>query len=83
MEILIKTDNRTDLTLDELSMCEFAVREKVGDAFVEGYFKNGRDMLDYIDEEKLLKTEEEPFPYFIPQIEFYISEFFRKYMPFL
>jgi hypothetical protein len=42
---------------------EYMIKEPApGGGFVESYFKNGLDMLDYIDREKMIREDSEPFP---------------------
>ena len=48
---------------------EYMIREPApGGGFVESYFKNGLDMLDFIDSNQMLRENDNPFPLVISEV---------------
>lgn len=64
MELFIKDIEQFEFD-DIAEKAEFMIREELTyetETFVEHYFKNGLDLLEFVDSEKLLSDDEMVFP---------------------
>lgn len=64
MELFIKDIEQFEFD-DIAEKAEFMIREELtyeSETFVERYFKNGLDLLEFVDSEKLLSDDEMVFP---------------------